>query len=116
MAHVAAGQQLAKPLRRWAASPSHGRNNLTVLRSATDSGRVAKAISLAGVTRVTLAKSLGMSHNYVCDAVRGRYRTITVENAAKFAPLFGCYIKDLFPVYSGARARPPRVPGGRPGA
>ena len=112
MAHVAAGQQLAKPLRRWAASPSHGRNNSRFLRSAPDSGRVAKAISLAGVTRVTVAKSLGMSHNYVCDVVRGRYRTITVENAAKFAQLFGCYIEDLFPVYSGLQERGPPVPGG----
>ena len=77
---------------------------LTILRAEPDSGRVAKAISLTGVTRVTVAKSLGMSYNYVCDVARGRYRTITVENASRFAQLFGCYIEDLFPVCTGLPA------------
>ena len=34
---------------------------------------------------------------HVSDVARRRYRTITVENARKFARYFGCSIEDLFP-------------------
>ena len=54
-------------------------------------------MALTGVTQVTVAKALGLTQPYVSDVARGRYRTITVENAWKFAAYFGCRIEDLFP-------------------
>ena len=58
---------------------------LAILRSAPSANRVAKAMSLAGITQMALAKALGLSQPYVSDVVRQRYRTITVESARKFA-------------------------------
>ena len=59
--------------------------------------RVGLAISLAGVSQGTVAQEVGMPQPYVSDVVRGRYRTITVANARKFARYFGCLMEDLFP-------------------
>ena len=73
------------------------KEQLAVLRSEPGANRVAKAMSLAGVTQTVLAKALGLTQPYVSDVARGRYRTITVENARKFAQYFGCSIDDLFP-------------------
>ena len=70
---------------------------LTILRSEPGANRVAKAISLAGVTQVTVARALGLPQPYISDVARQRYRTITVEHARKFARYFGCSIEDLFP-------------------
>ena len=56
-----------------------------------------KAMALAGVRQTTLAAAVGLSQAYVSDVVRRRYRTITVENARRFAQYFGCRIKDVFP-------------------
>ena len=70
---------------------------LAILRSAPSTNRVAKAISVAGVTQVTVADAVGLPQPYVSDVARQRYRTITVENARKFADYFGCSIADLFP-------------------
>ena len=70
---------------------------LATLRVEPGVNRVAKAISLAGVTQVTLAEAIGLPQPYISDVARGRYRTITVENARKFADYFGCSIEDLFP-------------------
>ena len=58
---------------------------LAILRSAPSTNRVAKAISVAGVTQVTVADAVGLPQPYVSDVARQRYRTITVENARKFA-------------------------------
>ena len=69
--------------------------------------RVAKAISLAGVRQMVVAEALGLSQPYVSDVVRQRYRTITVDNARKFADYFGCYIEDLFPPSGTAAASRP---------
>ncbi len=70
---------------------------LAVLRSEPGSNRVAKAMALSGVTQVIVAKALGLTQPYVSDVARGRYRTITVENARKFASYIGWRIEDLFP-------------------
>ena len=70
---------------------------LAVLRSEPGSNRVAKAMALSGVTQVTVAKALGLTQSYVSDVARGRYRTITVEDAREFASYFGWRIEDLFP-------------------
>jgi len=70
---------------------------LAILRTEPGTNRVAKAIALAGVTQVTIAEALGLPQPYVSDVARQRYRTITVENARKFATYFGCSIEDLFP-------------------
>ena len=64
---------------------------------APGSNRVARAISLAGVTQVNVAAVIGVTQAYVSDVARQRYRTITVEKAWKFANYFGCSIEDLFP-------------------
>ena len=58
---------------------------LAILRSAPSTNRVAKAISVAGVTQVTVADAVGLPQPYVSDVARQRYPTITVENARKFA-------------------------------
>ena len=73
------------------------RQQLATLRTEPGTNRVAKAIELAGVTQVTVAEALGLPQPYVSDVARRRYRTITVENARKFAKFFGCSIEDLFP-------------------
>ena len=63
---------------------------LVILRSEPAAYRVAKAISLAGVTQTVLAAAVGLTQPYVSDVARRRYQTITVENARKFARFFGC--------------------------
>ena len=68
-----------------------------VLRASPPTKRVATAISLAGVTQVTVAEAIGVTQAYVSDVARGRYPTITVASAHKFARFFGCSIDDLFP-------------------
>ena len=44
-----------------------------------------EAISVAGVTQVTVADAVGLPQPYVSDVARQRYRTTTAENARKFA-------------------------------
>ena len=74
------------------------KQQLAILRSASGTNRVAKAISLAGVTQVSVAKALGVPQPYYAsDVARQRYRTITVAKARQFADYFGCLIEDLFP-------------------
>ena len=80
---------------------------LVTLRSGPAAKRLAKAISLAGVTQTVLAEAAGLTQPYVSDIARGRYRTITVDNARKFARFFGCGIEDLFPAPD---EEPPRGP------
>ena len=70
---------------------------LAALRAEPGSNRVAKAIALAGVTQGAVAAALGFPQPYISDVARSRYRTITVQNARKFARYFGCSIEDLFP-------------------
>ena len=68
------------------------------LRSELGSTRVAKAMALAGVAQVTLAKALRLTQPYVSDVARGRYRTTTVENGWKFSAYFGLPYRGLVPV------------------
>jgi len=42
-------------------------------------------------------EATGFVQPYVAQVMGGRFRTITVENARKFAEFFGCNIEDLFP-------------------
>jgi transcriptional regulator with XRE-family HTH domain len=63
----------------------------------TEGNRVAKAIELAGVTQLDVKQATGLPQPYISDVARNRYRTITVDNARKFAEYFGCQIEDLFP-------------------
>ena len=46
------------------------KQQLAILRSAPGTNRVAKAISLAGVTQVSVAKALGVPQPYVSDVAR----------------------------------------------
>ena len=55
------------------------------------------AIKLAGITQAELSESIDEQQPYVSDIVRGRWQTITVTKARKFAEFFGCAIEDLFP-------------------
>ncbi len=80
------------------------KQQLAILRSEPGTNRVAKAIALAGVTQVTVAEGLGLPQPYVSDVARQRYKTITVENARKFAKFFGCSIEDLFPPADGGNS------------
>ena len=73
------------------------KQQLAILRVEPGVNRVAKAISLTGVTQLTVAEALGLPQPYVSDVARQRYRTITVEKGRKFANYFGCCIDDLFP-------------------
>lgn len=59
--------------------------------------RIAKAIELCGLSRVDVAKGTDLPYTYVTDVASGRFQTITVENAHKFAQFFGARIEDLFP-------------------
>lgn len=59
--------------------------------------RLAKAIALSGETQTSLGQRIGLPHTYVSDVARGRFQTITIENAYKFSSFFGCQIEDLFP-------------------
>lgn len=52
---------------------------------------------MSGITQVALAAATGLSYTYVSDTIRGRYQTITVDNARKFAEFFGAPIEVLFP-------------------
>lgn len=78
---------------------------LAILRREPGTNRVGKAIFLARVTQTAVAGALRVSQAYVSDVARRRYRTITVENARKFADYFGCAIEDLFPAGSGESSR-----------
>jgi len=55
------------------------------------------ALTLAEVTQAELAEATEEQQPYVSDVVRGRWQTITVAKARKFAEFFGCAIEDLFP-------------------
>jgi transcriptional regulator with XRE-family HTH domain len=59
--------------------------------------RLADAIDLSGQTSTAIGEALGFTLQYVSDVSRGRWQTITVDNAHKFAEFFGCAIEDLFP-------------------
>jgi plasmid maintenance system antidote protein VapI len=59
--------------------------------------RVQTAIDLTESTQTATAKAIELPHTYVSDVARGRFQTITVENATKFSQYFGCRIEDLFP-------------------
>ncbi|MCY4507476.1 MAG: helix-turn-helix transcriptional regulator [Acidobacteria bacterium] len=61
------------------------------------SNRLGLALSLMGVSQGRVAGAVGVPQPYVSDVVRGRYRTITVANARRFARYCGCLIEDLFP-------------------
>ncbi len=64
---------------------------------ASTGNRLALAIDLSGETQTSVGLAVDLPHTYVSDVARGRYQTITVENAHKFAEHFGCAIEDLFP-------------------
>lgn len=59
--------------------------------------RIQAAIDLAQETQTSVARATDLPYTYVSDTARGRYQTITVDNARKFADFFGCAIEDLFP-------------------
>lgn len=82
------------------------RKQLIGLRGAAVSktgNRVALAVRIARgdnsdvPTQASIAEAIGVSQQYFSDVACGRYQTITVDNASKFAEYFGCAIEDLFP-------------------
>jgi transcriptional regulator with XRE-family HTH domain len=73
---------------------------LVALRSAPvppSGNRLKHAMKMLGLTQVVLAERIGVGQPYVSAVVTGRYSTMTLENAARFAAFFGCHIEDLFP-------------------
>lgn len=78
-----------------------GPRNLHRLRrepvSIANSNRVALAIELSGLRQGEIAEALGWTQSYLSNICRGRFETITVDNAHKLADFFGCLIEDLFP-------------------
>jgi transcriptional regulator with XRE-family HTH domain len=75
-----------KQLRRLRSHPLGGYNN-----------RLAAAIQLTGTVQAEMARTTGLSQQYISDVANGRFHTITVERAHIFADYFGCLIEDLFP-------------------
>ena len=61
------------------------------------SNRVKVAMAITGASQSELVDDTGFTQPYVSDVVRCRFRSITVDNARKFAEFFGCGIEDLFP-------------------
>jgi len=59
--------------------------------------KVGYAMSLAGVTQVQLASSVGLTQPYISSIVNGDYRAIPLETTRCLATFFGCSIEDLFP-------------------
>lgn len=59
--------------------------------------RIGLAVELAGVRQADIANSTGLTESYISATANGRYKTITVENARKFAAFFGAPIEVLFP-------------------
>ncbi len=64
--------------------------------------KLAIAIELAEVTQADIARATGLVQPYISNVARGRFRTITVENASKFSRFFGCEVEDLFPARDDA--------------
>ncbi len=60
------------------------------------SNRLKVAMALTGANQAEIVAFTGFAQPYVSDVERGRFRTITVDNAQKFADFFGCAIEDLF--------------------
>lgn len=67
--------------------------------------RLKVAMALSGAAQAELVAFTTFAQPYVSDVVRGRYKTITVENAQKFADFFGCSIEDLFVAADERRAQ-----------
>lgn len=78
-------------------------NELKQQPAVDGNNRVAIAIRLLDVTQAEVAEGADLPQQYVSDVARNRYRTITVENAQKFADFFGCIIEDLFPARDSER-------------
>lgn len=84
------------PIHVMALTPSQ-RRELLRYEVGESGNRIVKARALAGLTQAELAERTGLTQPYVSDVDRGRYGTITLDNARKFAECFGCSIEDLFP-------------------
>lgn len=61
--------------------------------------KVRLAMALLDVKQSDVVEATGLPQSYVSDVMRGRFQSITVDNAAVFAEHFGCEILDLFPVH-----------------
>lgn len=59
--------------------------------------RLSDAIELSDTTATAVAAATKFTPQYISDVARGRWDTITVDNARKFAEFFGCSIEDIFP-------------------
>lgn len=68
---------------------------LRVLPAAAN--RVMAAAELVGASQAEIVAFTGFTQPYVSDVYRGRYQTISVDNAEPFAAFFGCHVLDLFP-------------------
>ena len=60
--------------------------------------RLGLALAISDITQTDLAGETGFTQPYISAVMNGRYQTITVENARKFAEFFGVSIETLFPL------------------
>lgn len=59
--------------------------------------KVRKAMGLAGVTQVQVARAIGITQPHVSEIVNGKYSSLPLDTARDFADFFGCALDDLFP-------------------
>jgi len=71
--------------------------HLASLRRQKKGNRLALALKLVGISQDELSYELRIARSYISDVAGNRYRTITVENAHRFAAFFEVAIADLFP-------------------
>jgi hypothetical protein len=59
--------------------------------------RIEKAIELADIPHGQLAAAVDLTPSQVSDDIRGRYQTMRLDRAQRYARVFGCRVDDLFP-------------------
>ena len=80
--------------------------HLTNLRRQKKGNRLALALRLVGISQNDLSYELRIPRSYISDVASNRYRTITVENAHRFAAFFEVEIADLFPPLTDTELSP----------
>ena len=82
------------------------KEQVAVLRRsrAKSRNRIAKAMTLAGVTQVQMQAATGFTQGYISRIKNGRYTDLPGETMRTLATFFGCQIEDLFPARDEALA------------
>ena len=59
--------------------------------------RIEAARRELGLSQLKMSELTGIRQTYISSVEAGKFRTVTVESARRFAEFFGCPIEDLFP-------------------